>query len=297
MEFHRLKYFLEVAKQGQFSRAAEVCHISQPSLSQQVQKLEDEVGGTLFIRSRSGAELTDLGKDFLPHAQSIMAEVNLALGFREKLDGKLRRPVRVGAIPTIAPYLLPSLISHVRTAHPEATFEIVEETTSSLITALRMRTIDFALLSPPTEIDDEADFMEICNDELLLTLPANHPLHNTGAILLEEMKSERLVLLQDAHCLSRQSESFCKAAGLVPDVTIRSSQIETLLAMVELGMGITFTPKMAVPYHRHRKISFHEIGTGNYLRKIRLVWMRSSGVSVTQETLLKCLKCWNVSDV
>lgn len=293
MDFQRLKYFLEVVKLGQFSKAAEACCVAQPSLSLQIQKLEDEVGGCLFLRSRSGVTLTDLGKDFLPHAQSIMAEVHLALGFRDKHDGVIRRPVKIGAIPTIAPYLLPSLVSHIRQQHPEASFEIAEDTTASLIQSLRMGTLDFALLSPPTEIDREVDLLSICEDELLLTLPTNHPLHQSKAIMLDELKDDRLILLQDAHCLSKQSEGFCKAAGLEPDVTISSSQIDTLLSMVELGMGYTFTPQMAIPFHQHRSISFHRIEPTGYFRKIQLVWMRSSGISATQTTLLSCIQKWN----
>lgn len=292
MDFHRLKYFLEVVKQGQFSKAAEVCFVAQPSLSQQIQKLEDEVGGRLFIRSRGGVTLTDLGNDFLPHAQAIMNQVHVAMGFREKQDGKIRRPVRIGAIPTIAPYLLPSMIDHIHQQHPEASFEIAEDTTSSLIDSLRMRTIDFALLSPPTAIDREVDFLEICDDELLLTLPTSHRLHSQNAIMLDDLKNDRLILLQDAHCLSSQSEGFCKAAGLQPDVTIRSSQIDTLLSMVELGMGFTFTPQMATSFHQHRKVTFHHIEPTRYFRKIQLIWLRSSGVSATQATLLDCIRAW-----
>jgi len=292
MDFHRIRYFLEVTKQGQFSRAAEVCFVSQPSLSQQIQKLEDEVGGLLFVRSRSGVSLTELGEDFLPHAQAIMAEVNLAREFRDKLDGKIRRPVRVGAIPTIAPYLLPSFIDHVRKEHVEAEFEVVEDTTASLVEALRMRSIDFALLSPPTEVDSEVNFLDICDDELLLTLPEGHHLNSLDGILLEDMKDERLVLLKDAHCLSQQSQGFCKAAGLEADVTIRSSQVDTLLGMVELGMGFTFTPRMAVPFHGHRRIKFHGIEPERYFRQIRLVWMKGNGASSTQRLVLDCLDTW-----
>jgi len=223
---------------------------------------------------------------FLPHAQRVMSEVELAEGFRERLDGKLRRPVRVGAIPTVAPYLLPRLIAHVRGAHAEAVFEVVEDTTASLVEALRMRTIDFALLSPPTEVDGEVDFLEICEDELLLTLPAGHRLCGSGGVALEELQDERLVLLKDAHCLSRQSEGFCKAAGLRADVTLRSSQIDTLLGMVELGMGFTFTPKMGVLFHGHRRVEFHRIEPEGYFRKIRLVWLKGGA---GQDVLLECL--------
>lgn len=292
VEFHRLRYFLEVVRQGQFSRAAEVCFISQPSLSQQIAKLEDEVGGSLFLRLHGGVKLTELGEDFLPHARAIMAEVESAREFRSRLDGRLRRPVRVGAIPTIAPYLLPELVRHIRGAHADAEFELVEATTGSLVESLRLGRIDCALLSPPTEVDGEVDFLDVCDDELLLTLPEDHELCGDEGVLLEDLGEERLVLLEDAHCLSRQSEGFCAAAGLKTDVTIRSSQIDTLLGMVELGMGFTFTPAMAVRFHEHRRVRFQSIRPDGYVRKIRLVWMKGGGSSVLEGGVLECLRRW-----
>ncbi|MEM6885500.1 MAG: LysR family transcriptional regulator [Verrucomicrobiota bacterium] len=290
MEFHRIRYFLEVARTGNFSRAAEWANISQPSLSQQISKLEDEVGESLFVRARDGVTLSEFGKSFLPHAKAIMEEVESARDFVDRSGRQLVGPIRIGAIPTIAPYLLPDLLKKIAARYPSARFELFEETTDALIDRLRTGAIDFAVMSPPTKVDRDTEQLSLQHDELLLTLPKDHPLCNLKQIDLKQLKGERLVLLQEAHCLSRQSEGFCKASGLKADVTIRSSQIDTLLGMVELGLGFTFTPKMAVNYHKHRKVIFRSLKQKPYLRDICLYWMRRRTLTASQQAIVECLK-------
>ncbi|MEO0453888.1 MAG: LysR family transcriptional regulator, partial [Verrucomicrobiota bacterium] len=263
-------------------------HVSQPSLSQQISKLEDEVGGSLFIRSRDGVVLSELGKEFLPHAKAIMAEVESTEDFIYQSHGGVQGPIRIGAIPTIAPYLLPGIMKKITSIYADARYEIIEDTTDSLIEKLRMGGIDFALMSPPTKIDEDADHRLIRKDELLLTLPRNHPLRASKSIELKQLKTERLVLLQDAHCLSRQSEGYCKASGIKADVTIRSSQIDTLLGIVELGLGFTFTPQIAVDFHSHRKVIYRSLSKNPYFREIHLYWMRRRLLSTTQQSIIKC---------
>lgn len=289
VQFHRIRYFLELVRSGNFSKAADRLHVSQPSLSQQISKLEDEVGGSLFIRSRDGVSLSELGKNFLPHAKAIMAEVESTRDFIHQSSHGVSGPIRIGAIPTIAPYLLPGILKQITKRYPEAQYELVEDTTDSLIERLRNGGIDFALMSPPTKIDEDTDHQRICRDELLLTLPNSHPLKDSKSIQLKQLKSERLVLLQEAHCLSRQSEGYCKASGIKADVTIRSSQIDTLLGMVELGLGFTFTPKVAVDFHQHRKVIYRSISTRPYFREIHLYWLRQRLLSTSQQAVIDCI--------
>ncbi len=288
MEFHRIKYFLEVAQTGNFSKAAVRSHVSQPSLSQQIIKLEEELGGELFLRARSGVSLSELGKEFLPHAKAIMAEVESAREFVDRSGKDIQGPIRIGAIPTIAPYLLPDILQRILDRFPAVQFELVEDTTDSLIERLRTGVVDFALMSPPTKIDTDAERQLVCRDELLLTLPQTHPLCNAQAIGLDQLKNERLVLLQEAHCLSRQSEGYCKASGLKADVTIRSSQIDTLLGMVELGLGFTFTPRIALEYHRHRKVVYRSLSANPYFREVSVYWMRRRMPSPSQQAIIEC---------
>jgi LysR family hydrogen peroxide-inducible transcriptional activator len=268
-----MRYFLEVARQKNFSRAAEMCFISQPSLSQQIKKLEGEVGGALFLRSRSRVSLSPLGESFLKHAQAIMAEVATAEEFIAEAQNQIERTLRFGAIPTVAPYLIPGLFQTIREAYPDARLELVEKQTDSLVESLRMGEIDFALLSPPLEIDQTFDSLLLAKDELLLTLPADHPLCAQDPIRMDSIQEAKIILLEDSHCLSQQTAAFCEEVGLQADVHIRSSQIDTLLCLVEAGFGLTFTPRVAAQANAHRNLVFRSLRPTPCHRELRLYWM------------------------
>jgi LysR family hydrogen peroxide-inducible transcriptional activator len=290
MDLPRIRYFLEVARQKNFSRAAEVCFISQPSLSQQIKKLEAEVGGALFLRSRSKVTLSPLGASFLKHAQAIMAEVATAEEFVAEARHRTERTLRFGAIPTIAPYLIPDIFGAIRGAHPDARLELVEKQTSSLVEALRMGEIDFALLSPPLEGESAFNSLLLAADELLLTLPADHPLCAEDRVDLAAVRKAKIILLEDSHCLAQQTAAFCEEVGLQADVHIRSSQIDTLLCLVEAGFGLTFTPRIAAQAHAHRKLVFRSLGPKQCHRELRLYWVARHILPRFQRSVLDLLR-------
>lgn len=273
MDLPRIRYFLEVARQKNFSRAAEICYISQPSLSQQIKKLEAEIGGPLFLRTRSKVSLSPLGQSFLKHAQAIMAEVATAEDFVAEAQNQIERTLRFGAIPTIAPYLIPDLFRTIRQKHPDARLELVEKQTDALVESLRMGEIDFALLSPPLDADPAFESLLLGEDELLLTLPANHPLCAQDQIEMAALQKARIILLEGSHCLSQQTAAFCEEVGLQTDVHIRSSQIDTLLCLVEAGFGVTFTPRIATRANRHRQLVFRSLKPNPCHRELRLYWL------------------------
>lgn len=274
MEIHRIRYFVQVAREKNFSKAAKLCHISQPSLSQQIMKLESEVGGALFTRTRGRVELTEHGHGFMRHANAILAEVQTAEEFVLESEGKATETLRFGAIPTIAPYMMPGLFSRLKKDHPELRLELRENVTSVLVESLKSGEIDFALMSPETGMEHRTDDRLLRKDKLLLTLPQEHPLCEVGEIQVADLKKEQAILLEQAHCLSEQVASYCEVVGLGAHVTIRASQIDTLLGLVESGFGYTFTPEIAASHHRHRKVAYHEIGRKPYFREIRLYWMK-----------------------
>lgn len=274
MDIQRLRYFLEVARQKSFSRAAESCRVSQPSLSQQIKKLEEEVDGPLFLRGRGAITLTPLGEAFLQHAQAIMARVDSAEEFVAETRSQSLRTIRFGAIPTIAPYLAPAMLAAIRRREPAFKFELLEDRTDQLVDALATGTIDFALLSPPTSIDAACDFLSLRRDELLLTLPADHPLAKARRITPAQLADERIILLEDSHCLAGQIAAFCASTGLTPDVSISGTQIETLLRLVEAGFGLTFTPRLAVDACAAHNLIFRPLAKNRCYREIRLMWLR-----------------------
>jgi LysR family transcriptional regulator, hydrogen peroxide-inducible genes activator len=290
MDLQRLKYFVEVARQRHFSRAAEVCRVSQPSLSQQIKKLEDEVGGPLFQRTRGNVTLTVLGEAFLKHAQAILAEVQSAEEFVNGLQDDQLRLIRIGAIPTIAPYLIPSLFETIRSRYPAARLELVESVTETLTEALLTGRIDFALLSPPTAMDDVCDSVLILQDELLLTLPETDPLAKQAQIHPSQLVEQSILLLEHAHCLAGQMGAFCEKLGLGEPVAIRGSQIDTLLGLVERGFGLTFTPALAAKSHRDRKVVFRGLHGQAYFRDIRLMWLKRQFLTRSQRLVLEAVQ-------
>jgi len=283
MEFHQLRYFVEVARQKNFSRAAEVCHVAQPSLSQQLKKLEVELGQPLIRRDRQGASLTEFGESMLPQALLILSG---ARNMQEEANlgkGAFMGRVSVGAIPTVAPYLLPKLVLQTMQLYPTMELTIKESTTDELVAQLREGSLDFALLSPAFEGDQEMvlDFLQ--EDELLIVLPTAHELANKRLLKLRELNDFPMVLMKDVHCLSRQSISLCEASGLKPRVALESAQMETVVSMVEAGMGFSFVPKMAKRIFEHRDLSFSSVAPSPVTRRICLVSSKYHSLSPTQK--------------
>lgn len=273
MEIHQLRYFLAVARYGTFSRAAQRCHVAQPSLSQQIQKLEAEVGQPLFRRTRRGALLTPHGERLVPRAQALLGEVT---AIQEELCGAGGPAVElaVGAIPTVAPYLLPALVRQCRAGPARLQLRVAEEPTEALLQALREGRLDFGLASPPFPGARDMTYEVLLEDELLVTLPRRHPLARRPALTVEEVTAHPLVLMKEAHCLSRQTLELCSRVAGDPLVSVDSSQLDTVLALVEAGLGLTFTPRLTTPSLRHRRVVFRSIAPRPATRQIALVYPR-----------------------
>jgi len=225
------------------------------------------------LRSRAKVSLSPLGEAFLEHAQAIMAEVATAEEFVAEKKNQIERTLRFGAIPTVAPYLIPAMFATIRRARPDVHLELLEQQTGPLLEALRLGEIDFALLSPPLAVDQELDSIRLAEDELLLTLPADHPLATRSTIDAAALRECAIILLEGSHCLSQQTAAFCERNGLSASLQIRSSQIDTLLCLVEAGFGLTFTPRSAAEANAHRRLVFRPFGPSPCHRELRLYWL------------------------
>jgi LysR family hydrogen peroxide-inducible transcriptional activator len=245
MELHQLRYFVSVAETGSFSRGAERCGITQPSLSQQILKLEDELGQRLFDRLGRSVQLTPSGRVLLPRAQRILAEVNSASKAVQQDIVEGKGSLTIGAIPTIAPFLLPEALNELRKRFPESELHISEDTTDRLVQKLVRAEIDCAIMSPPVEEGHLAE-EELFAEELFCILPPKHPLVNTPELKLSMLNGQDAIVLQPMHCLSSQIDAFCKAEGITRNVTCSTSQLSTLYNMVALGMGLSLVPEMFV---------------------------------------------------
>jgi LysR family transcriptional regulator, hydrogen peroxide-inducible genes activator len=245
MEMHQLRYAVAVARLRNFSRAAESCHVSQPSLSQAVAKLEEELGERIFERGRGGVVVTRQGAAFLERARRILDEVSMAMRDAGEAGGGLRGELRVGVLPTIAPYLLPSAVRAFRASHPEMRILLQEDTTASLSRALMDDEIDLAIVSAPVS-EPQVESTVLFDEELLLALPADHPLARRATVSAKMLDDEALLVMKPGHCLGDEVLGFCERHQIGGGVAFRSAQLETLFAMVEAGLGISLVPRMAV---------------------------------------------------
>jgi len=245
MEMQQLRYAVAVARTGNFSRAAEQCHVSQPSLSQQIQKLEDELGERLFDRMKRATKLTPHGETFLLRAVRILEEVDAAK--REATDAQnlLRGALTIGVLPTIAPYLLPEVMAQFTEKFPGVEIVVQEDTTERLLKLAHRCEIDFAVASQPIQ-DGRLEIRGLFSEELLLALPPGHPLIRKRTVAVADLEGERLMVMKEGHCLGDQVLGFCDRRDVKPKISFRSSQLDTIQALVSSGLGISLIPAMAV---------------------------------------------------
>jgi LysR family hydrogen peroxide-inducible transcriptional activator len=248
MEFHQLRYVCAIADTGSFSRAAERCQIAQPSLSQQVLKLEKDLGAKLFDRLGRSVRLTEAGRAFLPYARSILSQRETARSSVADKCADVRGCVAVGAIPTIAPYLMPRYTATFTKKYPEAKLRIVEETTPILVESLRDLSIDLAILALPLRHKD-LELFPLRTEPLFAVLPRNHPLAAAKSLALKDLRGESFVMLRDGHCFRDLSIAACTHARVTPRIAFESGQFSSLFGMVAAGVGISLVPEMAIDTH------------------------------------------------
>ncbi|GGG90667.1 LysR family transcriptional regulator [Silvibacterium dinghuense] len=245
MEFHQLRYVCAIADTGSFSRAAERCQVAQPSLSQQVLKLEENLGTKLFDRLGRSIRLTESGRAFLPHARSILEQMEAARSSVADKGSDVRGSVSIGVIPTIAPYLMPRYAAAFAKKYPDAKLRIVEETTPVLVESLRDLSIDLAILALPLRHKD-LDWYPIRTEPLFAVLPKDHPHAAAESLTIKELRKESFVMLRDGHCFRDLSIAACTHARITPNIAFESGQFSSLLGMVAAGVGITLVPEMAI---------------------------------------------------
>lgn len=273
MEMHQLRYVVAVARSGNFSRAAEQCHVSQPALSQQIQKLEDELGERLFDRLKPVARLTPAGQAFLPRAVRILEEVSAAQ--REAAEAKhlLWGAVAVGVLPTIAPYLLTPALARFARKYPGVEVVVQEDTTAQLLKLLQACEIDFAIASQPVRGEGLA-VSELFGEELLLALPPGHPLTRRRKLSMADLEHEKFIVMKEGHCLGDQVLSFCHRRDSAPPIGFRSAQLETIQALVRAGLGLSLIPAMATRSNRRDLPEYRSLQPPKPMRRIVAVWQK-----------------------
>ncbi|MFZ0527248.1 MAG: LysR substrate-binding domain-containing protein [Xanthobacteraceae bacterium] len=270
----QLHYFDALATHSHFGRAAAACAISQPALSMQIKDLEEALGAVLIERGARQVRLTKFGEDAAARVREILRSVDelgdFARASRDRLAGRLR----IGMIPTIAPYLLPTVIETLTRLHPELDIHVREALTSKLIQELADGRIDTAIVALPVS---EPSLTEVAlfAENFLLVRPGEYagtPVPSSNA--LREM---RLLLLEEGHCFRDQALSFCNAQSALPREVLDASSLSTLVQMVSAGMGVTLIPEMAVPVEtRSASVSLARFKKPQPSRTIGMIWRKTS---------------------
>ena len=279
MNLRDLQYALAIEEHGSVTRAAEACDVTQPTLSAQVAKLERELGVAIFERDGRGLRVTAAGRTVLDHARRVARAVDdLHSATQEHLD-PLAGTVRLGLIPTLAPYLLPSLLPAVREDLPRVSISIVEEQTEPLLERVRSGNVDAALIA--TGVNDERLVTHHLFDEpLWVALSNEHRLAKRKTIEPGELEAATMLLLSEGHCLRDQALDLCndRALGVNIPGDFRAASLETILNLVEAGLGLTLVPELSLESARLRypKLAFKPLKSASAHRGIGLVHRRSS---------------------
>ena len=254
MNLPEIRYLVAVAEHRHFARAAASVNISQPTLSGQIRKLEEELGVTLLERNNKRVELTPVGEQIVAHAREILAQARAIEAAAQAARDPLVGPLKLGVIPTLAPYIMPLILKPLRQSFPGLILELWEDQTRSLIDGLRNHRLDAALLATPPE-SPEITEIALFEEPLVAALPLDHRMANAKKVT-EESLSKELLVLADGHCLANQVLAACGArrdrAGLPG--TMQASTVETLVNLVAAGYGATLLPALATDSFRRREI-------------------------------------------
>jgi len=276
MTLRELRYLVALADHRHFGHAAEACHVSQPTLSTQLKKLEDDLGVVLCERTNKAVHITPIGQQVVARARSVLAGADGIVEMTRRRTGPLTGPLVLGIIPTLSPYLLPWLIPALETAYPDLNLIVHEDLTVNLTEQLETHRIDAALAALPVDGGD-LESRPLFDEPFFLACPPGHPLSTEAEVDQSTLAEENLLLLTDGHCLRDQALAVCglgrtTKSGGSPD--FRASSLETIRQMVAAGMGCTLLPALALAGDDNRKIEIRPL-SGGAARRIGLVWRRN----------------------
>lgn len=277
MNLRDLRYLVAVADTKHFGKAAELCHVSQPTLSAQIKKLESYLGVELIERQPRRVALTDIGTRLVSHARRILQEtdelISTARDNRDPLAGKLR----VALIPTIGPYLLPLVARKLHKQLPRLQLMLYEYRTEQLLEKLRNGEIELGILALPVDLDG-LQARELYTEDFMAAVPRDHALAHKSSVKLAELAGESLLLLEDGHCLREQALEVCSRIDVRESQDYRATSLETLRQMVAAGLGVTLLPKLAAsgPFAHAAGLAIKPFAKPTPHRSVGAVWRKST---------------------
>ncbi len=296
MNIRDLSYITAVAGHRHFGRAARACNVSQPALSSQVKKLERELGVTLFERDNKSVRLTDVGSEIVALAEEaldIVARIRSAAGSAgDPFSGDLK----LGFIPTIAPYLVPHFVGHCRTELPNLRVQFEENITERLNQSLENGELDVAILATPPE-DNRLEAIPLYDEPFWVVFPERHDLRLLRGIHVNDLPHDELLLLSEGHCFRDQALDVCKLEDRVESRTIRATSLETLINMVTAGFGVTLIPAMALDggWRKSSDLMTEKLNDSKAYRRVYLTYRKTFSRKILIQTLAEIL-CKNLPD-
>jgi LysR family hydrogen peroxide-inducible transcriptional activator len=286
MNLRDLEYLLAVADSGHFGKAARRCGVSQPTLSMQLKKLEGELGVVLFERGVRPAQPTAAGHEVVREARAILAAAARLKEIARQRADPLTGLVRLGVIPTLGPYLLPVILAPIRERFPGLQLHLVEQRTERLLAELRRGELDAAILSPPFDTAG-IDRLPLGAEGFLIALPPGHRLAARPALGGDDLRDERVLCLEEGHCLTEQVAQVLRALGVEPAGSLRASGIETLRQMVSVGMGLAVLPALAGqgPFAQAAPLVLRPIAGLRAGREVALAWRATSPLAAALRRL------------
>lgn len=278
MELHQLKYFVAVADEGGFCKAANRCGLAQPSMSQQVRKLEEELGSRLFDRLGRRIVLTEAGKQLLPKARRVLAEVQDLRQSMSDGGGESAATLSIGAIPTIAPFVLPGIVKRLRKERPLCEIEIREDVTGNLVRALIDAEIDVCLVGLPLE-HEQFETKSLGTEAMVAAVPRGHAWAARKSIALSMLDEEPMIQLHEEHCFGQRLAALCAGARVKPKVTSMSAHLHTALALVASGQGVAVVPAMCAQRAKGAACAFVPVGDKTAVREVGVAWRKGRTLS------------------
>ena len=280
MNIRDLQYLVALAEHRHFGRAADASFVSQPTLSTQIRKLEDELNVTLVERAPRKVLLTETGRAIAERARAVLAEVAEIKLIARRAGDPEAGELRLGVFPTLGPYLLPHLVPLVRRAFPRLELMLIEEKSDQIVQMLHAGTLDVGILALPIH-EDSLHTEFLFEEPFVLAVPSEHPLASRKARLrMSDLEDQSLLLLEDGHCLRDQALELCQLAGAGERMGFRATSLETLRQMVAANVGITLLPTLAIkpPVARTANVKLIEFAGHAPSRTVALVWRKSSSM-------------------
>src|ERR1700724_3407096 len=273
----QLRFLCALAEQCHFSRASESCAVTQSTLSGGIKELEARLGVTLFERSRRHVMLTPLGKEIATRARRLLVDAEELVGLARNAQEPLSGPLRFGVIPTVGPYVLPSLLPHLGTALPNLRLSVGEAPTAVLLDKLAGGELDILLVAIPYELGD-VETMEVAEDPIVVAMPRKHHLGRHNVVNREDLTREQLLLIEDGHCLRSHSLQACRIADPVRNEVFQATSLRTLVQMVAAELGVTLMPQIAVDSElaSSRNVVIRPLYPDKPFRTLVLAWRPTS---------------------